>query len=88
MIHVLRASSQIKKGAQKSAVGFDTNFSLISFSLGLLSFCVACGHGGHTLHLMEWFMKNEICPSGCGCYCLKNGTITSGEDNGSMGFYR
>ncbi|KAK9693895.1 WD domain, G-beta repeat [Popillia japonica] len=37
---------------------------------GSANCCVICGHGGHTLHMQQWFAKNKICPSGCGCYCL------------------
>lgn len=32
--------------------------------------CIVCGHGGHTDHLNDWFSKNTICASGCGCNCL------------------
>lgn len=37
---------------------------------GSANCCVICGHGGHTLHMQQWFSRNKICPSGCGCYCL------------------
>ncbi|XP_049822756.1 GATOR complex protein WDR59 isoform X2 [Aethina tumida] len=37
---------------------------------GSATCCVICGHGGHTKHLMEWFKIRDICPTGCGCYCL------------------
>ncbi|RWS18045.1 WD repeat-containing protein 59-like isoform X5 [Dinothrombium tinctorium] len=37
---------------------------------GAATFCMACGHGGHTLHLSEWFSKMDECASGCGCRCL------------------
>ena len=42
---------------------------------GASNFCVACGHGGHTYHLMTWFETMEVCPSGCGCRCLEVGTF-------------
>ena len=42
---------------------------------GASNFCVACGHGGHTYHLMTWFERMEVCPSGCGCRCLEVGTF-------------
>lgn len=28
-----------------------------------------CGHGGHTLHMKQWFEKNSVCAEGCGCKC-------------------
>lgn len=37
---------------------------------GLANGCVYCGHGGHTNHLLEWFQKKDVCPTGCGCRCL------------------
>ncbi|PVD21064.1 hypothetical protein C0Q70_19230 [Pomacea canaliculata] len=39
--------------------------------LGAANFCLTCGHGGHTAHMMEWFMKKGVCPTGCGCDCLR-----------------
>ncbi|KAK3086097.1 hypothetical protein FSP39_013508 [Pinctada imbricata] len=36
---------------------------------GLVNFCLSCGHGGHTSHLMEWFKTESVCPTGCGCTC-------------------
>eukprot|EP00795_Rhopilema_esculentum_P001709 gene1709-16188_t len=55
--------------------------------LGLLSFCVACGHGGHTLHLMGWFQKMDSCATGCGCFCLKNGSVVSDEEYLNSEYY-
>lgn len=37
---------------------------------GQSMFCLACGHGGHTMHVQEWFSLHNVCPSGCGCRCL------------------
>ncbi|GAB6032166.1 hypothetical protein CHUAL_010817 [Chamberlinius hualienensis] len=37
---------------------------------GSFNFCVTCGHGGHTTHMMQWFQVHKVCPSGCGCTCL------------------
>lgn len=37
---------------------------------GMANICIKCGHGGHLLHMSKWFQNNEICASGCGCYCL------------------
>ena len=36
-------------------------------------FACSCGHGGHTLHLAEWFVGNDECPTGCGCRCVERG---------------
>ncbi|KAK9879451.1 hypothetical protein WA026_006522 [Henosepilachna vigintioctopunctata] len=37
---------------------------------GSANCCIVCGHGGHTIHLLQWFERNDVCPSGCGCKCL------------------
>ncbi|XP_022107319.1 GATOR complex protein WDR59-like isoform X2 [Acanthaster planci] len=39
---------------------------------GSSSFCLACGHGGHTSHMLEWFKTEDVCPTGCGCRCQTN----------------
>ncbi|KAI8893401.1 hypothetical protein BC833DRAFT_624917, partial [Globomyces pollinis-pini] len=32
------------------------------------AWCQTCNHGGHTLHLFEWFQNNSVCPvSHCEC---------------------
>lgn len=36
---------------------------------GSANCCIVCGHGGHTTHLQQWFARNDVCPSGCGCHC-------------------
>lgn len=37
---------------------------------GSANFCLVCGHGGHTTHLLAWFRAgNILCPTGCGCRC-------------------
>lgn len=36
---------------------------------GLSSFCLTCGHGGHSHHMLDWFRTESLCPSGCGCAC-------------------
>ena len=38
---------------------------------GSANACLVCGHGGHTAHLEEWFAKYDVCPTGCGCRCLR-----------------
>ncbi|XP_077166334.1 GATOR2 complex protein WDR59 isoform X2 [Paroedura picta] len=42
---------------------------------GSSNFCLTCGHGGHTSHMMEWFRTQEVCPTGCGCHCLLENTF-------------
>jgi len=37
---------------------------------GLVSWCQGCSHGGHSLHLTQWFRKHKCCPTGCGHQCL------------------
>eukprot|EP00731_Ephydatia_muelleri_P020820 Em0013g547a len=37
---------------------------------GSSNICIACGHGGHIKHMLEWFSKDDQCPAGCGCRCL------------------
>ncbi|XP_033625882.1 GATOR complex protein WDR59-like [Asterias rubens] len=39
---------------------------------GSSSFCLACGHGGHTTHMLQWFKTETVCPTGCGCLCQTN----------------
>ncbi|XP_063825990.1 GATOR2 complex protein MIOS [Ostrinia nubilalis] len=37
---------------------------------GWFSWCVACRHGGHAAHLLEWFKEHTECPvSSCTCHC-------------------
>ncbi|XP_063294156.1 GATOR2 complex protein WDR59 isoform X2 [Pelobates fuscus] len=42
---------------------------------GSSNFCLSCGHGGHTSHMLEWFSTQEVCPTGCGCHCLLESTF-------------
>ncbi|XP_031164379.1 GATOR complex protein WDR59 isoform X2 [Sander lucioperca] len=42
---------------------------------GSSNFCLSCGHGGHTSHMMDWFRQQEECPAGCGCHCLLQSTF-------------
>ncbi|KAH9507691.1 GATOR complex protein wdr59 [Bulinus truncatus] len=42
---------------------------------GLSEVCLACGHGGHIIHMMEWFTQQSVCPSGCGCKCLQENSL-------------
>lgn len=34
-------------------------------------FCLRCGHGGHTTHILDWFKENDECPTGCSCKCVE-----------------
>ncbi|XP_047532959.1 GATOR complex protein MIOS-B [Vanessa atalanta] len=37
---------------------------------GWFSWCVACRHGGHAAHLLQWFSEHSECPvSSCTCRC-------------------
>uniref|UniRef100_S4RY93 WD repeat domain 59 n=1 Tax=Petromyzon marinus TaxID=7757 RepID=S4RY93_PETMA len=38
---------------------------------GSSNFCLSCGHGGHSSHMLDWFLGHSECPSGCGCRCLQ-----------------
>eukprot|EP00818_Percolomonas_sp_WS_P000419 CAMPEP_0117439336 /NCGR_PEP_ID=MMETSP0759-20121206/2513_1 /TAXON_ID=63605 /ORGANISM="Percolomonas cosmopolitus, Strain WS" /LENGTH=1072 /DNA_ID=CAMNT_0005231049 /DNA_START=356 /DNA_END=3575 /DNA_ORIENTATION=- len=38
---------------------------------GLCMVCVNCGHGGHFDHMVPWFEKVDMCPTGCGCACAE-----------------
>ncbi|KAF3686154.1 GATOR complex protein WDR59 [Channa argus] len=42
---------------------------------GSSNFCLSCGHGGHTSHMMDWFRRQDECPTGCGCHCLLQSTF-------------
>ncbi|XP_077569375.1 GATOR2 complex protein WDR59 isoform X3 [Stigmatopora nigra] len=42
---------------------------------GSSHFCLSCGHGGHTGHMMDWFRKRDQCPAGCGCRCLRQSNM-------------
>lgn len=39
---------------------------------GLYVWCKICSHGGHVNHLEQWFIKNKVCPTGCGHLCEYN----------------
>uniref|UniRef100_A0AAV2LTH3 WDR59/RTC1-like RING zinc finger domain-containing protein n=1 Tax=Knipowitschia caucasica TaxID=637954 RepID=A0AAV2LTH3_KNICA len=41
---------------------------------GSSNFCLSCGHGGHTSHMLAWFRSQDQCPAGCGCMCLLQST--------------
>jgi len=36
---------------------------------GLFVWCQGCGHGGHLIHMKEWYKLNTHCPTGCGHKC-------------------
>jgi hypothetical protein len=44
---------------------------------GLFTLCEICGHGGHVIHLTEWFARSSDCPTGCGCKCTVSATLWS-----------
>ncbi|XP_069112320.1 GATOR2 complex protein WDR59-like isoform X6 [Argopecten irradians] len=41
---------------------------------GSSNFCLTCGHGGHTNHILHWFQTHDECPTGCGCKCIRGKT--------------
>ena len=55
----------------------------VCLHVGLSNFCLSCGHGGHALHLQEWFRKHTTCPTGCGCRCLDSSLQMIWEEMGS-----
>lgn len=36
---------------------------------GLMVWCQGCYHGGHILHMSDWFAEKDYCPTGCGHMC-------------------
>lgn len=36
---------------------------------GIYAWCQGCTHGGHVVHMNEWFSRNRQCPTGCGHIC-------------------
>ncbi|ESO82861.1 hypothetical protein LOTGIDRAFT_184651 [Lottia gigantea] len=45
---------------------------------GAANFCLTCGHGGHSQHILDWFEEEDLCPTGCGCSCLINNPVIDG----------
>lgn len=37
--------------------------------VGLMAWCQGCYHGGHLIHMSQWYSENEYCPTGCGHLC-------------------
>ncbi len=49
-----------KNPYQPGPSGFDLWFT----------WCQTCRHGGHAIHILQWFEKHKICPvSECNCQC-------------------
>lgn len=38
---------------------------------GAANHCLLCGHGGHAVHMQDWFLTHSECPTGCGCLCIQ-----------------
>nr|CCA22503.1 conserved hypothetical protein [Albugo laibachii Nc14] len=36
---------------------------------GLYVWCPVCSHGGHFQHLRDWFLVEDVCPTGCSHQC-------------------
>ncbi|XP_040571344.1 GATOR2 complex protein MIOS [Lepeophtheirus salmonis] len=48
------------------------------------SWCQTCRHGGHALHILDWFKDHAECPvSGCSCKCsvLDGGLLSSNKES-------
>lgn len=57
-----------------SMLSLGEDYELSSNPMTKLNYCFAwcrnCKHGGHVIHLLEWFSRHEECPvSGCSCCC-------------------
>lgn len=50
---------------------------------GLFTACLTCGHGGHVEHILPWFQKFTVCPTGCGCSCVLSTYGSSREEKKS-----
>ncbi|KAG0749967.1 hypothetical protein G6F57_004287 [Rhizopus arrhizus] len=37
---------------------------------GLYVWCQGCNHGGHLVHMKEWFATEKLCATGCGHTCV------------------
>ncbi|KAL9547640.1 hypothetical protein PS6_007035 [Mucor atramentarius] len=37
---------------------------------GLYVWCQGCNHGGHLIHMRDWFVTEKLCPTGCGHTCV------------------
>ena len=45
---------------------------------GAYVWCQGCGHGGHLAHMLGWFTRSSLCPSGCMHVCdLSHGSAVS-----------
>ncbi|XP_041453847.1 GATOR complex protein WDR59-like [Lytechinus variegatus] len=47
---------------------------------GASIFCLFCGHGGHTQHMLDWFKLEKMCPTGCGCMCERESQRACEQD--------
>ncbi|GIY10130.1 GATOR complex protein MIOS [Caerostris darwini] len=53
---------QIENGSERKKM---TDFS------DWLTWCQTCRHGGHSVHILEWFKHHNECPvTGCMCKCM------------------
>ncbi|KAH9812216.1 hypothetical protein DFH28DRAFT_979145 [Melampsora americana] len=37
--------------------------------------CLQCFHGGHVDCMRTWWKDEQMCPTGCGCFCISSGGI-------------
>lgn len=50
---------------------FGKNDKKLSPFASWFTWCQTCRHGGHSSHIIGWFMDNTVCPvAGCKCKCM------------------
>lgn len=50
---------------------FGKNDKKLSPFASWFTWCQTCRHGGHSSHIVGWFMDNTVCPvAGCKCKCM------------------
>ena len=43
------------------------------------TWCQACRHGGHVIHIEEWFQTHLVCPvADCLCRCTEHDNFSLG----------
>ncbi|KAI8143121.1 hypothetical protein BJV82DRAFT_515140, partial [Fennellomyces sp. T-0311] len=65
-IDPLRRNIAINDSRKADPAGFDLWFT----------WCQTCRHGGHAVHIFEWFKNHTTCPvsnCSCNCYSLSTG---------------
>ncbi|KAI8076305.1 uncharacterized protein BX664DRAFT_344304 [Halteromyces radiatus] len=66
---LLHMGTPIDSVRQAMATNDANNVDPSNFGLWF-TWCQTCRHGGHSLHLFDWFQKHSSCPvSNCACQC-------------------